>query len=194
MLLDLSLPFNLDSPDFKAFADKAQAKRVSALTSLGHFGTHLDRLKGTPIPLDYFKSRGICLDARSRPQDGKLGLGDLDLSLVMDKDFLIIRTGVMESHPYPSEGYMSALFELGWDLLEAMLDKGVRFIGLDSRGLRADRDHPKADTTCETRGAFVIENLTGLERLPLNTPITVYAAVLDLGGTGLPAKVVAELA
>ena len=193
MLIELSLPFNLESPDFKAFADKAQSKRVSSLASLGHWGTHLDRLKGSGIPADYFKSRGICLDARDRPDGGVITEEALDLRLVQPKDFVILRTGVMENHPYATEGYMSAPFELEWKALDALLGIGIRFIGLDARGLRADKDHPKADTVCETRGAFVIENLANVGKLPIGVPMTIYAAVFDLGGTGLPVKVMAEL-
>lgn len=192
MLIPLSLPFNLDSPDFKAFADKAQAKRVSTLASLGHWGTHLDRLKGTLIPNEYFKSRGVCLDVRGVAPEGKLTLDNTDLSLVKKDDFLILRTGIMERCSYASEEYMSAMLEVGWELLDAMLEIGPRFIGLDAKGLRPDKDHPKADTICEARKTFVIENLTCLDKLPIGRPLTVYAAVFDLGGTGLPVNVFAD--
>lgn len=194
MIIDLSLPFNPESPSLKDFADEAQAKRASALMRLGHFGTHLDRLKGSQIPVGHFKSPGLCLDVRQRDPSGPLRAGDLDLSSLAPGGFLILRTGVMEDHPYASEGYLSAHFEVGWDLLDAILDKGIHLIGLDARGLRPDRDHPKADTICESRGAFVIENLANLALLPMGAPLTLYAAVFDMGGTGLPVKVFAEFA
>ena len=192
MIVDLSLPVKPESPDFQNFADQARAKRVSSLAGLGHWGTHLDRLKGSPVPTDYFKSRGLCLDVRARGPEGRLTMDMVDMSLPRRGDFVILRTGVGESHPYASEAYLTAPFEIAWDLLDALLDVGVRLIGLDARGLRADKDHPKADTVCETRGAFVVENLTGLDRLPASVPLTLYAAVFDLGGTGLPVKVFAE--
>jgi kynurenine formamidase len=193
VIIDLSLPLDIESPDFKAFVDKARAKRVSSLMTLGHHGTHLDRLKGSKIPTEYFKSRGLVYDVRARGQDGRLTLDMVDIGLILKGDFLLLRTGVMEGHAYGSEGYMSAPFEMDWELLNAVLDKGVRFIGLDARGLRADSDHPKADTICETRGAFVIENLSGLDRLPTLVAVTIYAAVFDFGGSGLPVKVLAEI-
>ncbi|MDR0620502.1 MAG: cyclase family protein [Deltaproteobacteria bacterium] len=191
-IIDLSLPFNLEAPDLESFGDKSQAKRFSSLTAVGHWGTHLDRLLGTKVPPEYFKSRGLCLDVSSRVPSGSLNLADVDLAQIHKGDFLIFRTGIMESHPYASEAYLSAKFDLDWELLKALLDLGVRFLGLDSRGLRADSDHAKADTACEKAGTYVIENLTNLANLPASRPIAVYAAVFDFGGTGLPAKVYAE--
>ncbi|MDR2367275.1 MAG: cyclase family protein [Deltaproteobacteria bacterium] len=191
-VIDLSLPFDLEAPDLASFEDKSQAKRFSSLTSVGHWGTHLDRLLGTKVPPAYFKSRGLCLDVRHLVPSGAMAKEDIDLGLIRKGDFVIFRTGVMESHPYGSEGYLKARFDVGWDLLEALLGIGVRFLGLDARGLRADSEHAKADTTCERAGVYVIENLTSLAALPAGRPMTVYAAIFDFGGTGLPAKVFAE--
>ena len=192
-MIDLSLPFDLKTPDLGDFSDKSRAKRFSSLASVGHWGTHLDRLLGTKVPVEHFKSRGLCLDVRSRVPSKRLGLDAVDLRAVSADDFLLFRTGIMESHPYGSEPYMSAPFDFDWELLEALLGRGVRFIGLDCRGLRADSEHVKADTMCERAGAFVVENLVGLDRLPADVPLTVYAVAFDFGGTGLPVRVLAEV-
>jgi hypothetical protein len=52
--------------------------------------------------------------------------------------------------------------------------------------------HPKADKRCEQAGSYVIENMNNTEKLPTLAPFTIYTAVFNMGGTGVPCRVIAE--
>jgi kynurenine formamidase len=192
-MIELSLPFNLQTQPPESFTDQSVAKRFSSLSSLGHLGTHLDRLLGGQIPSDYFRSRGLCFDARDPGPDGVLRQGAVALDLIEEGDFLLFRTGIMERFDYGGQRYLSEPFAIDWPLLEALLDRRPRFLGLDAKGLRPDKEHAKADKSSEAKGAYVIENLRSLDRLPVGKPFTVYASWFDFGGTGLPVRVMADV-
>ena len=185
MLIDLSLPLE------KAPAEGAR-QRESDLFRLGHYGTHLDRLLGSAIPLDYFKNRALLFDISAFSQQRPVRVNDLPLELLREGDFVLFHTGALLRNPYASKEYLSEYIEFSWELLDALLRKKVRFIGLDARGLRRNEEHRVADTLCEESGAFVIENMANTELLPERRPFTVYAACFDAGGTGLPCRVFAE--
>ena len=185
-MLELSLPIEAGDEKLSGLAGDKEA-----LVKLGHRGTHLDRLLKSVIPLNYFKSRGLCFDVRRTEVPGLVAVSDIDLDLIRPGDFVMFRSGVMEKFAYGSREYMNAPFELDWKLIEALLELKIHFIGLDARGIRLNEEHREADTRCEKAGVFVIENLCNLEKLP-DGPFEVYAAWFDLGGSGLPVRVVAE--
>jgi kynurenine formamidase len=185
MLIDLSLPV--------AAADQAGAEgRDAALARLGHAGTHLDKVLGTTVPLEYFRSRGLLFDVRGR--EGEVGVGDIPLDLAQPGDFILFRTGLLAEHGYASAAYMKAPFALAWELIAALERLRVRFIGVDARGLRNGAEHRQADERCERAGIYVVENMNNLDQLPATTAFTAHAAWFDFGGTGIPCRVLAETA
>ena len=56
MFIDLTLPIR------KEDAGSAASERDRAIMRLGHYGTHLDRVCGTTVPLEYVCSRGLLFD------------------------------------------------------------------------------------------------------------------------------------
>lgn len=184
MIIDLTLHVAPDSP-LVAWAKKQRNPYVA----MGHIGTHLDTYERRPIPLEYFKSRGVLFDVRGI---GEVQLSDIDLDLVRRGDFVLFRTGRMEEHAYGSDGYFAAHPQLSETLIHALLDKGIRFIGIDAPGIRRHEEHEAADRCCEQRGVYVIENLHGLSAVP-PSDFTVYTLWFDNDTlTGLPCRVVVE--
>lgn len=185
MFIDLSLPLEKHGTEF--------AERELNLFKLGHYGTHLDRLLGTQIPLTYFKSRGIIFDIRALTEKNFLDISDIDISLIQPNDFVLFYTGFTGSYGYSSKEYFDHCIEFSWELINKIIALNVHFIGMDMCGLRRKDDHKKADPLCEQGKVFVIENLISLDKLPQHSPFTVYTASFDTGGTALPCKVIAEI-
>lgn len=187
MLEDLTLPL-------ENTAQKDLAQRERDLFRLGHHGTHLDRLLGSTIPLEYFKSRALLFDVGTffceRPVESR----DIALDLIRAEDFILFRTGALSRNPYASPGYLKEFVEFSCDLLHDLLARKIRFIGLDCRGLRRNGEHREADLLCEKSGVFVIENMAVTKDLPEKSPFTIYAAWFDTDDSGIPCRVVAELA
>lgn len=186
MFIDLSLPLEKHSTE--------ASERELNLFKLGHYGTHLDRLLGTPIPLTYFKSRGIVFDIRALADKNFIDVPDIDLSRIQPDDFVLFYTGFTAQYGYSTKEYFEHCIEFSWDLIKKITALHVHFIGMDMCGLRRKDDHKKADTLCEENKVFVIENLINLDKLPQNAPFNVYTMSFDTGGTGLPCKVIAEIA
>jgi Predicted metal-dependent hydrolase len=187
MLYDLSLPLRGAEARSEHFN-----QRDSGIARLGHVGTHLDRVLGTTVPLDYFRSRGLLFDVSGFCGEREVLPGDISLETVQRADFILFRTGYLTAHGYGTPPYMQAFFALSWKLIDALLDKDVHFIGLDARGVRPNEEHKEADSRCERRGVFVIENLNTLEVLPREIPFTAFVMCFDAGGSGVPCRVIAE--
>lgn len=187
MFIDLSLPL-------REMHEENTGQREADLFRLGHHGTHLDRLLGSTIPLEYCKSRAILFDVSDFSSRRSVECDDVPLDLVRKDDFVLFRTGAMLRNPYASKDYMKEFIEFSWEMIERLLAKDIRFIGLDARGLRMNEEHRKADTLCEKAGTYVIENIANTERLPPAAPFTLHTAWFDAGGTGMPCKLIAETA
>ena len=187
MIIDLSLPLMLEKPLASG------SPRDEALARLGHTGTHLDRILGSAIPIEYTKSRGVLIDVSAFSRQRETQPGDLPTGLVRAGDFVLFRTGAIRRHAYGSPDYRREHVALSWKTIDSLVESRVRFIGVDARAIRPDEDHRDADSRCEQAGAYVIENLTGLEALPEGVPFTVYTAWFDLGGSGIPCRVTAEI-
>ncbi len=187
MIFDLSLPFTCEKPLLPGNS------RDEALARLGHSGTHLDRILGSAIPFEYTKSRGVLIDVSAFSQTREVQPDDLPPNFVQRGDFVMFRTGAIRRNPYGSSGYRREHVALAWETIDSLLASGVRFIGIDARAIRPDEDHREADSRCEQSRAYVIENLTNLGALPAGKPFTVYTAWFDLGGSGVPCRVAAEI-
>lgn len=185
MFIDLSLPLEKYGTDV--------SERELNLFKLGHYGTHLDRLLGTQIPLSYFKSRGIVFDIRALADKNFIDVSNIDISLVQPDDFVLFYTGFTAQYGYSTKEYFDHCIEFSWELIKKITAHNVYFIGMDMCGLRRKDDHKKADTLCEEANIFVIENLINLDKLPQTAPFTVYTTSFGTGGTGLPCKVIAEI-
>jgi kynurenine formamidase len=187
MYIDLSLPINKNLTELQA------STREEALMRLGHKGTHLDRLLNTEVPLEYVKSRALKFDVSEFMPGHDVELTSLSLDCIQAADFIVFHTGGIKRHGYASKAYMEEKFALSWGLIESLLMKRIRFIGIDARGIRENQEHRRADELCEQAGTYVIENIDNTAMLPENAPFTIYAFCFDLGGSGLPCRIIAEI-
>lgn len=180
MLIDLTTFVSMNSPLLEKAKDFA---------ATGHIGTHLDTYEKTPIPLDYFRSAGVAFDVRGKEE---VQTEDIDLNQIPEQSFVLFRTGRIEEHPYGSPGYGKDHPQLSHELIAALLEKHIRFIGVDCQGIRRHEEHTPADRLCERNGVYVIENLKNLGELP-QQGFTVYAMWLDDPDlTGLRCRIIAE--
>jgi kynurenine formamidase len=187
MYLDLSLPITVNEAELQTTV------REESLLRLGHKGTHLDRILRTAVPLEYFKSRAVSFDVSDFSQKRPVEADDLPLEHLRADDFVLIHTGAMKRHGYGSREYLDDFFELSWNALDLLIERRVRFIGIDARGIRQNAEHREADARCEKSGVYVIENINDAERLPMLSPFTMYTMCFDMGGTGIPCRVIAEV-
>lgn len=185
MFLDLTTKVSRDNP-LLTWAKSQNHPRIA----MGHVGTHLDTYEKRPIPLTYFKSRGVLFDVRGISEVKSV---DIDLAVVRKADFVLFRTGQIERIAYGDSAYFSDAPQLSHELIEALLDKGIHFIGVDCAGIRHHEEHERADRACEKAGVYVIENLCNLEQVGSGN-FVVYAMWLEEEAlTGLPCRVIAEL-
>lgn len=158
---------------------------------MGHVGTHFDIYGDVQIPLDYMLTRGILFDV-SHIKDREITLDDIDLDYVKPGDFVMIRTGSIERHPYGSGLYFSQSTQFSWEVIQALAMERIRFIGIDAPDLRRGHEHVEADKLCLRYGTFVIENLTNLGEIAPNEVCKVMTMWLeDPDATGIKCRVVA---
>ncbi len=157
--------------------------------AMGHIGTHVDVYEKSCIPLEYFKSSGILFDVRGVSE---VTLKDVDIKLIQSGDFVIFRTGRIEEHSYGSPEYFENHPQLSEELIDILVKKKIRFIGVDCPGIRQHSEHEKIDRFCEKHGIYIIENLTNPNDV-LMQRFTVYTMWLeDEIMTGLRCRVILE--
>ena len=162
----------------------------NAHIAMGHVGTHLDTYEKTNIPIEYFKSAGVIFDVREITE---INTSDIDLSRIPPNAFVVFRTGQIEKYNYGDKGYFNNHPHLSHDLISALIEKKIRFIGIDCPGIRQHNEHEQADRLCEQNNIYVIENLQYLSAITL-PQFTVYTMWLnDDEMTGLKCRVIAEL-
>ncbi len=185
MYIDLTTTVPQNSPQMQW----AKAQEIPYI-AMGHIGTHLDTYEKSSIPLEYFKSEGVVFDVRGKAE---IKPEDISLELVKEKNFVCFRTGRIEEYAYGEDGYFKEHPELSNDLIQALLDRKIRFIGIDCPGIKQNAEHEKADRLCEKYGVYVIENLKNLAEISAQR-FGVYTMWLeDERMTGLKCRVIAEI-
>jgi kynurenine formamidase len=171
-----------------------QNKTLSELDLFGHLGTHFDIVEHE-FDTRNFERRGRVFDV-SGIESGEIRSGRVELSGVIEGDFVIFYTGSLGKKGYGTKEYFSSHPELSWDLIERLVDLKVSMIGVDAGGIRMIQDHPKADRFCASHGAFVVENMDNLALLAKEAGDTYFKVstypMNFTGTTGLPCRVVAE--
>lgn len=159
---------------------------------MGHLGTHFDVYGDIQLPLDYMYTRGILFDV-SWVRKPEVTLEDIQIDKVKKGDFVLFYTGSMQRHPYGSNLYFRNSTQFSWELIEALAKKQIKFVGIDAPDLRkGHEDHFASDTMFLKYGAFVVENLTNLDQLDLDSPFKVMTMWLeDPEATGIRCRVVA---
>lgn len=158
---------------------------------MGHVGTHFDVYGDIQVPLDYMQTRGVVFDV-SHITDREITCDDIDFDYIKPGDFVLIRTGCIERHPYGSGQYMKASTQFSWELIKELAMEQVKFVGIDAPDLRRGKDHEEADKLLLSYGAFVMENLTNLDQLDPEKVCKVLTMWQeDPEATGIKCRVVA---
>ena len=129
-----------------------------------HIGTHIDVYNYSDLDLSLKLCRGVVVDVRD------LNIIDcerVEKIEVRKGDFIIFRTGFMEKFGYGTKEYLNlegAPF-LTDEAVDSLIDRGVKFIGIDLHGIQHGRDHRKIDEYIESKGTYVIENMTNLDKI-----------------------------
>lgn len=169
------------------------ARSNSTHASFGHLGTHFDVMDKT-FPLEFTRREGRVFDVRG-VQGRDISVGDIDLSLVGQGMFVAFWTGHMEQKGYGTPGYFQKHPQLDPVLIDQLLLKGVSIIAIDAPGVRMGAEHTPMDRHCADRGAFIVENLANLCEVAGCDGLVIHTYPMRFTGlTGLPCRVVAELA
>lgn len=184
MYLDLTTKVSNDSP-LVSWANSQENSYIA----MGHVGTHLDTYEKSNIPLEYFKSEGILFDVREIPE---VTPEEINLDSIKENDFVIFRTGRIESYSYGEPKYFENHPQLSQKLIQKLCQKKIRFIGVDCPGIRQHIEHEKADRFCEQHGIYVIENLKNLSKISTQRFIVYTMWLDDEIMTGLKCRVIVE--
>ena len=140
MLLNLT---TVIAPDHPALIWARQ--QDNANIALGHVGTHLDVYECRHIPLEAFRCPGVLADVRHTDE---AGLADVDLDAIPARAFVLFRTGRIERHAYGEPAYFHDHPQLAPELIDALLARRIRFIGIDGPGIRRHAEHEQVDRHC----------------------------------------------
>lgn len=157
--------------------------------AMGHVGTHLDCYEKTEIPLSYCVSEAVLFDVRAVEE---ITEKEVELERIHEEDFVLLRTGRMEQYGYGQPGYFHQHPQLSHELIQKLIERNIRFIGLDGPGIRRGDEHEQEDRLCEQHGIYVIENLSNLDRI--SGRMRVHTMWMEEAArTGLRCRVLAEI-
>ncbi len=163
-------------------------------TLTGHMGTHFD-VMDKEFPLEYTELEGIVFDVSS-VKDRDISVSDIDAEKLEPGMFAAFYTGFIEEAGYGTSRYHHEHPQLSDELIDLLLDKEVRLIGIDFAGVRRGREHTPKDQYCADRGVFIIENMCSLGKVLKHGGGRFHAHTYPLnyaGMSGLPCRVVAEI-
>lgn len=161
----------------------------------GHLGTHFDVMDKT-FDLSYLQQPCVVFDVSS-VEGRDIEASDIDFSQIDGAGAVVFYSGFIERHPYGTKEYFTQHPQLSPDLIDRLLDNGIKIIGVDFAGVRRGKEHPVMDKHCADRGTFIVENLCNIAALLDGTPsvhCTLNTYPLNFKGwTGLPCRVVARV-
>ena len=188
--MKIDLTYNLTKEKISGWTTGLSDKD-KGLMSFGHMGTHFDAMN-KEFSLDFTELRGVVFDV-SHISERDIEISDVDLEKVRAGDFVLFHTGTIERYEYASDDYSQKFPQISWELIKNLVERKVKIIGVDTRGLRKGGEHPKADQFCADNGTFVIENLVNLDKICGAENLTIHTYPLNIRGfTGIPSRVVAE--
>ncbi|MFA5676173.1 MAG: cyclase family protein [Christensenellales bacterium] len=183
MLTDLTLSVTKNHID-KAFANEK-------MTAFGHLGTHFD-VADKSFDIRHAICPAIVFDVSTTCGE----IDSLPLCDIFEGDFVIFHTGFIDKTPYGTPQYFSGHPWLSFALIDSLLEKRVRYIGIDAAGIRRGEQHTPTDNYCAKRDVFVIENLCNLKQVlagRASARFTAYVFPVRFEGlSGLPCRVAAQ--
>lgn len=181
MLKDLTLRI---TPKMVKTAENYEKKLLT-----GHMGTHFD-VMDKEFPLEYTKRAGICFDVRGIEE---ITEEHVDLGKVTADMFVAFYTGFIEEAEYGTHRYFKEHPQLSFDLIDALIAKGISIIAVDCSGVRRGSEHTPTDQKCAEAGVFVVENLVNLGEIAGKNFIAHTYPMNFAEMSGLPCRVVAEV-
>ena len=150
-------------------------------TSSGHVGTHID-LKGKTF--DDCTLKAIVFKV---PDDTVIA--DIDLSEVKEGYFVMFNTGHIDKYLYGTKEYDSNHSILSDELIERLIERKIRLIGIDGPGIKKGPEHPLTDTYLSERDIFVVENLCNLDKLEEGYIYDISIKAKAIQRDGMPVKI-----
>lgn len=181
---------------------EADGFRTANLSLCTHTGTHMDapaHLCSESVTLDMMPPEtfwGLALLADVRGAAGR-GIEISDIAPHADKlaeaGFLILRTGWEEK--FGGEEYLTGFPTLSQEAAEYALSLGLRGFGFDTISADSvESEECPIHKTLLGAGALIIENLRGLDALPVGETFLLAALPMPLANAdGAPARVMAVL-
>ncbi len=160
-----------------------------------HVGTHMDAplhmVEGGALicdfPVDKFQGRGVLIDARGidviEPpilQNYEVGEGDI----------VLIWTGWDKK--YRTDDYFKSWPVMSVEFAQALVDKKIGLIGMDTAGPEMDEAFP-VHKTFLPNNVLIIENMTNLEKLEKTKNFLVHAYPAKYHADAAPVRVVAQI-
>ena len=176
--------------------------RTASLSLCSHAGTHVDapaHLSSQSVTLDMMPPEtfwGLALLADVRRAAGR-GIEIADLAPHAEKlaeaDFLLLRTGWEDK--FGTEEYLAGFPALSCEAAQYALSLGIRGFGFDTISADSvESEECPIHKTLLGAGALIIENLRGLDALPVGETFLLAALPMPLANAdGAPARVMAVL-
>ena len=197
--LDLTHPFTANMPVYPGDAQPKLKRLVDQegcvnhqLTTGMHVGTHMDGPEHmldnarqlVDLPIDHFFGHGVLLEAKNKTLDCHL----LDNVSIQKGDVVLIHTGL--SDKWGRDEYFVDYPEMTEDLAQALVDRGVKMVGLDTPS--PDSAPFKVHKLFLGNDVLIIENLTNLSSLVGVNEFEVMALPLKIEADSALARVVAK--
>lgn len=151
-----------------------------------HIGTHLDcyNLSNIELPSEIGV---VVIDVRNIDIIDSNILHNISIK---EGSFVIFRTGYLEGYGYGSEEYFNSKSKpyLTNELVDKLLDFNVKLIGIDLIGIQHGKDHVVIDKYVEDKGAYVIENICNLDKVPSEFKVNIKWTQLE-GATAIKVEI-----
>lgn len=165
------------------------------LTTMMHVGTHMDAplhmIEGgkymSEIPVEHFVGPGLLIDVRGQKTVDADLLRELKIP---SGGIALVLTGMDKKYKTP--GYETEYSPLTEDLARAMVDAGVKIVGLDFINPDNEETYP-VHKILLSKEVLIIENLTNLESLVGVQSFDVFAFPMKLHAEAAPVRVVARV-
>lgn len=161
---------------------------VTFFCGVHNVGTHIDLMKPLEIEKERFIAEGVKFNI-SLITDRPVELRDIDTSLIKEGVYIFFQTGWDK---YLEENKCFYHPEISMEVLEYLIEKKVNMIGVDALGLARGKMHPVFDRIAADNDAYIIENLTNLDKIP-DKNFKVYCFPLKAEALdAVPARILVE--